>query len=306
MPISVTCSCGKSYNLKDEFAGRQLTCPNCRTLLQVATQPDALPNLTSSRNGHVHHQLVDRAFNRDKFLLRQKVLTISEKYDVCDEQGTPVLYVERPAHLFRNLGAIFAGLIAGSISMMLFFTLAGVVPDFLKSVLVLLGVVSWFVVTFVVTVILSQKRHVTVYRDKSKQEPMIKVLQDKKWEFITATFTVRDTQGELAKFRKNYLYDFFRKRWQCYAPDGSLICVAQEDSIILALLRRFLVGTFFGLLRTNFIISQGSSDRVIGEFNRKFTILDRYVLDMSADLHQALDRRIAIALGIMLDTGERR
>jgi len=45
---------------------------------------------------------------------------------------------------------------------------------------------------------------------------------------------------------------------------------------------------------------------VIGEFKRKFTILDRYVLDMSGDPQRLMDRRVALALGVMLDTGERR
>jgi hypothetical protein len=35
-------------------------------------------------------------------------------------------------------------------------------------------------------------------------------------------------------------------------------------------------------------------------------LLDRYVLDLSADTARAFDRRVAVALGIMLDTGERR
>jgi hypothetical protein len=45
---------------------------------------------------------------------------------------------------------------------------------------------------------------------------------------------------------------------------------------------------------------------VLGEFNRKFTVLDRYVLDLTGDEERVLDRRIAVAAGIMLDTGERR
>jgi hypothetical protein len=45
---------------------------------------------------------------------------------------------------------------------------------------------------------------------------------------------------------------------------------------------------------------------VVGEFNRKFTLLDRYVLDLSRDEERALDRRVAVAMGVMLDTGERR
>jgi hypothetical protein len=45
---------------------------------------------------------------------------------------------------------------------------------------------------------------------------------------------------------------------------------------------------------------------ILGEFNRKFTILDRYVVDLTDDPDRYLDRRIALALGIMLDTGEGR
>ena len=54
----------------------------------------------------------------------------------------------------------------------------------------------------------------------------------------------------------------------------------------------------------------GQSERkvteVFGEFNRKFTLFDRYVLDLSADADRTFDRRIALAVGVMLDTGERR
>ena len=45
---------------------------------------------------------------------------------------------------------------------------------------------------------------------------------------------------------------------------------------------------------------------LVGTFNRKFTLLDRYVLDLTGDPGRMLDRRIALALGVMLDTGERR
>jgi hypothetical protein len=64
----------------------------------------------------------------------------------------------------------------------------------------------------------------------------------------------------------------------------------------------------FGLLRTNFVIVDGSNPGglVLGEFNRKFTLFDRYVLDLSLDPTRSLDRRVAVALGVMLDTGERR
>jgi hypothetical protein len=45
---------------------------------------------------------------------------------------------------------------------------------------------------------------------------------------------------------------------------------------------------------------------VLGEFNRKLTLFDRYVIDVRGDVEGILDRRVALALGVMLDTGERR
>ena len=60
------------------------------------------------------------------------------------------------------------------------------------------------------------------------------------------------------------------------------------------------------LLRTNFVILAKKRKIESEAFNRKFTILDRYVLDMSNDPERVIDRRIAVAIGIMLDTGEKR
>lgn len=316
MPIPVACQCGRSYTLKDEFAGKLVKCPRCGASIRVrnrqvnnsqSSDRSSSQSITQdSRNQPSRRSSIDPAFDRDKFLLRQKLFTISEKYDVWDEQGQSILYIERPAHLLRNLGAILAGVIAGIVVGAIMAIMASAASELVAGLLGLLAFLSWIVVTFVVIVWLYQKRHVTIYRDPSKQERLLEILQDKKIEILTATFTIKDARGHLlATLRKNYLYDILRKNWKCYAPNGSLLCVAKEDSIILALLRRFL-GVFFGLLRTNFIILEGNSDRVIGEFNRKFTLLDRYVLDMSADRLRALDRRIAIALGVMLDTGERR
>ncbi len=152
----------------------------------------------------------------------------------------------------------------------------------------------------------SKKRHITFYRDESKRERLLDVLQDQKLQLIVATYTVRDAKGKpIARLRKNYLYNFFRKRWEIRSLAGHLAFVAREDSIILSLLRRVL-GPMYGLLRTNFVILGPDERSHLGEFQRKMTILDRYALDLSRDRQRKLDRRMALALGVMLDTGERR
>jgi uncharacterized protein YxjI len=291
---AVTCRCGQTYHLRDEFMGRTITCPECHEELRVLSD--------------MVRRQTDSAFDRDKFLLRQKHLSLSEKYYIWDEQDRPVLFIERPRHLLRNLGATLA---AGAVGMLVvtgFIALGTIIQVEVLSILItLFGVAVFLPISLFIYLSLAQKRHITFYRDDSRQEPLLQILQDQKLYFITASYTVNDAQGEVvARLRKNHLYDIFRKHWHCHAPDDTLICTAKEDSIVLSLLRRVLNSNLFGLLRTNFIIVAGPEAHRVGEFNRKFTILDRYVLDMSYDARRIIDRRVALALGVMLDTGERR
>jgi uncharacterized protein YxjI len=295
MPVVVSCRCRNTYTLKDEYAGKLVECPQCGAV-NKASESTLTPKSQA-----------DSAFDRDIFLLRQKHLSINQKYQVSDEQGNPILFVERPTYFWRTILALLgAYLVTAGLYMALMAAVAagsaqGGDGNPLALLFLLLPVV--FVV---VAMALSKRRHVTFYRDESKTQKMFDVLQDKKVQFPMRTYTVRDASGTaLASFKKNYLYNLFRKRWEMRAPNGTVMCVAKEDSIILSLLRRVL-GPLYGLLRTNFLITRGTGDTVVGEFKRKFTILDRYVLDLSSDRRRDLDRRLALALGVMLDTGERR
>jgi uncharacterized protein YxjI len=181
-----------------------------------------------------------------------------------------------------------------------------VTPDKVKPFVILGGVIAAIIALLVVAIALTAKRHVNFYSDDTKRDLVLQVFQDKKVAIIHATYTIADAAGTvLARLDKNYLYNLIRKRWYCTDPDGALICLAKEDSVILSLLRRF-IGPLFGILRTNFIFVAPDGETVLGEFNRKFTILDRYALDLTSDPARTLDRRVALALGVMLDTGERR
>ena len=72
------------FELRPEFAGRLLQCPRCGRRLRAGRTPaltrEARPGL-------------DPAFDRDVFLLNQRVLTIASQYEVWAPDGTPVLYV---------------------------------------------------------------------------------------------------------------------------------------------------------------------------------------------------------------------
>jgi uncharacterized protein YxjI len=295
MALSVQCQCGNTYDLKDEYAGRLVRCPKCQSVSRA------------ERGAYSPTSQADPVFDRDIFLLRQKHLAINEKYTVSDEAGTPIVYVERPAHLLRNVLALIVGLLAAVTVVGL---VAGVAVALGKGVAAsALLLASWpaaFLALVVVGSAASKKRHITFYRDEAKGERLLEILQDKKLQLIIATFTVRDAGGRpIARLRKNYLYNIFRKRWEIRTMAGQVAFVAMEDSIILSLLRRVL-GPMFGLLRTNYVFLGSDGRSVLGEFKRKMTILDRYALDLQRDRHRKLDRRLALALGVILDTGERR
>lgn len=294
MSVTVVCECTNTFSLKDEYAGMMVKCPRCGASVRAGSAA-----LTPASEA-------DPIYGRNVFLLRQQALRINERYDITDEQGKPILFVERPAHFLRNLGALLVAVAAGFTWLVALVALADTVGrGILSNIVAMLGVIGFVVIAALVGMALRKKRHVSFYTSQDKAVRVLEVLQEKKFEFITATFTVKGADGTvLARLRKNYLYNFIRRKWEILDPGETVAWVAREDSIILSLVRR--VVPFAGLLRTNFIFQPAGSQKVVGEFRRRMTLLDRYVLDLEADPKREFDRRVAVALGVMLDTGERR
>jgi hypothetical protein len=298
--VVVACPCGEVYELRPEYAGRLLECPVCGRHLRAPGGPGFV------RRGPAD---IDPAFDRDLFLLRERVLSIRSTYEVWTEDRRSILYVERPTYPARTLLAYLLALLAASAVVAWAARAAASSSEAIGGLITLGAYGLAAAVFFVVSMSARPLRHVTVYRDDSRREVLLRVQQDQRLVVVTRSYTVVGPTGApLARLRKNYLHNVFRKRWYVETLDGRRIAMAIEDSIVLSLLRRVL-GSFFGVLRTNFVLVHvgGEADgTVFGEFNRKFTVFDRYVLDLSGDPTRAFDRRVALALGIMLDTGEGR
>ena len=304
MSVVVVCECKSRFELKDEFAGTLVECPSCgRTM----TAGDA----------SVATAVEDPIFGRDLYLLAQKVLRINESYVVADESGHPLLFVERPAHLLRGMLALVVGFVAAMMALVVMLIVIGpFMPELqenetstVASVLSLLMMFVGIAVFVIVMMAAGKKRHVSFHGGTNQSSPrVIEVLQDKKVQFPTRTFTVLDGSGEpIGMLSKNFLHSILRKHWTIRDGRGRPVATVREDSIILSLIRR--VGAFVPLLRfmrTNFLFFKFGSDRELGEFRRKRTILDKYVLDLTTDPTRILDRRLAVAMAVMLDTAERR
>jgi uncharacterized protein YxjI len=203
----------------------------------------------------------DSKFDRDKFLVNQKRLSIKERYFVYDEEGRELFYVERP---FRFFG----------------------------------------------------RRNITIYEDDSKQNPVLFIAQDHYWEAFHRNYTVKTPDGQkIAKLSRNNLKSLFRRSWDIKDAAGVPVAHAREDSVILAVIRRLVdlipfVGLLGGVIKTDFhfFIRQDAfgNEEKIGSFDRRIGLFDKYVLNLSADPERKLDRRVALAVGILLDTAEKR
>ncbi len=228
--------CGSDSNEGEKF------CRKCGGKLESITVPVSPAAVSAPR----HSPAGDR-FGLNKYLFNQKILKIRETYQVYDETGNELFYIQRLA--------------------------------------------------------LALKRHIYIFPDSSLQNPILTILQDKIFMFLYMPFTLTCADGQvIAKFLRRNLISALRRTWDIQSPDGAVIGQAVEDSWFKALFRRFgPLGKFF---KTDFIITVGG--RAIGKYIRRWTVLDKYVLDLTDDPQHTLDRRAAIALGVLLDTGERR
>ena len=204
MPITLVCTgCGKSYQLKDELAGRKVRCPGCQSVQVVpADSMDEYDDRSRSGEGGMPKPDLHTAFNHDRFLLRQKLMTIGSQYIVWDDQQRPILFIERPAHFWRSLLAAFAAAIFFIVGAIASFVIGLGIGQVLHQYVVggfltILFLIGTIVLTFVVGIGLSPKRHINFYADESRTDLLLKVLQDKKWTPITATYTVLTPGGHL-------------------------------------------------------------------------------------------------------------
>ncbi len=233
--------------------------------------------------------------------IKQKLIAIAQKYHVFDEYGAPRFYVVRPPKLGMNAVAGFLR----TVCFIAVYILAVIV--FFQTRSVLLAIVVFFAginLAKLIRVLLTPYRDIRVYTDETEQWQVLLISQDNKFG-LYHWYTLYDTAGQpVARAKRNLLKAIWRRGWTAETLDGRPLCLVREDSLLLAILRRYL-GPLWGLLRTNFdlLFPDGTP---FGEYNRKFTIRDHYLLNLYGDPEFLVDRRVVLAISILLDTGEGR
>jgi len=154
---------------------------------------------------------------------------------------------------------------------------------------------------------LAVKEDIRFYGDEQEKQELFRIKARSVFDTGGARYDVTAADGGPIGVLHHQLKSLIRSTWRVTDADDHEVAIAQERSLPLAIARRVIDFVPYGEwipIPYNFdLLSNG---RVIGHLNRKFQLRDRYVLDLSGDSDRRVDRRLAIALAIGLDTLQNR
>lgn len=141
---------------------------------------------------------------------------------------------------------------------------------------------------------------ITVYSDEARTAPVLGI-QARQILDISATYDVTDyvTGQRVGALRRKGLKSILRDEWEILDTSEQVIGVLQEDSTLMALLRRFLSN----LIPQNYHLTlQGQP---VGIFTGTWNpFIVRHTVDLSQDTARILDPRLALAASVLLMTIE--
>jgi len=141
------------------------------------------------------------------------------------------------------------------------------------------------------------REDIRVYSDEAKTQEVLSIKARQIMDF-SASYDVVDTamNQKVGALRRKGLRSILRDEWEVLDANDNMIGLIFEDSIGLALLRRFLLGSW---LPQNYDITLGQTR--VGDLRQNFNLF-RYELnlDFSMDAARMLDRRLGIAAGTLL------
>jgi len=156
---------------------------------------------------------------------------------------------------------------------------------------------------------LAVKEHIRFFADDSETQELFSIRARSWLDTGGSRYDVEDAhEGRIGTLEHVFGKSLLRSTWRVSNAQEAEIAIARERSAAMAILRRGIdfVPDVGGLIPIPYNFEILAGERVIGGMDRKFQLRDRYVLDLSGDPDKLLDRRLAIALAIGLDTLQNR
>lgn len=141
------------------------------------------------------------------------------------------------------------------------------------------------------------KEDIRVYSDESMNQEVLLIAARSIIDF-GASYDVTDsaTKQRVGTLRRKLLKSMLRDSWQILNSQEQEIGEVKEDSMLLALLRRFISGPW---VPQSYDITVGNT--TVGTVKQTFNpFVPRFRVDFSMDTNQTLDRRLGIASVVLL------
>lgn len=141
------------------------------------------------------------------------------------------------------------------------------------------------------------REDIRVFADEQKTQEILAIKARQIIDFSSAYDVIDSTSGEkVGTLRRKGFKSILRDEWDVLDANEQVIGSLFEDSMGLALLRRFLLGS---LLPQNYDITLGSGR--VADIKQRFNFF-RYELDLDFRMDETmkLDRRMGLAAGTLL------
>jgi uncharacterized protein YxjI len=141
------------------------------------------------------------------------------------------------------------------------------------------------------------REDVRVFADEQKTQEVLSIKARQVIDFSAAYDVVDSQTGEkVGTLRRKGLKSILRDEWEVLNANEQVIGVLFEDSMGLAMLRRFIAGS---LLPQNYDLMM--NDQRVADLKQRFNLF-RYEMDIDFSLDTAarLDRRLGLSAAVLL------
>ena len=146
------------------------------------------------------------------------------------------------------------------------------------------------------------KEDIRVYADEQRSRELL-AIQARQIIDFSAAYDVTDTAAggtKVGALQRKGMKSILRDEWLVFDATGRQIALLQEESMAVALLRRFI-----GLIPQSFHLKVG--DRVVGRIHQNFNpFVLKLTVDLTEDGRREIDPRLGLAAAILLAAIEGR
>ena len=151
------------------------------------------------------------------------------------------------------------------------------------------------------------KEDIRFYGDETETNEIFRIKARSMFDMGSARYDVFAGQQKIGLLWHKFKESLLRTTWHVGGPNDEEVAIARERSQVGAIARRVAdfvpVGDLIPIPYNFEILVDGTR---VGGMDRKFKLRDQYILDLSDDTDKKIDRRLAVALAVGLDTLQNR